>query len=87
MNKLTIAAATIVAGAMLASAPVQAEQSGGGPIHKGAQCFKHSQSMERDARFGIWTECPQTASVPANANAASQSRQIAHRQSGSSVSR
>ena len=68
MSKLTIAAA-IAVGALLVSAPVQADQSGGGPIRKGNQCFKFSQAMEKDGRFGTWTACPQAASTPANVSA------------------
>lgn len=72
MCKLTIAAAAIAFGALLASAPVQADQSGGGPIRKGNQCFKFSQSMEKDGRFGSWDACPQAASVPVNTNTSAQ---------------
>jgi hypothetical protein len=64
MHKLTFAAATIAFGAMLASVPAQADMSGGGPKQKGGQCFTHSQSMEREGRFGFWGGCAQTASTP-----------------------
>ena len=78
MYKLTIAAAAIAFGAMLASAPVQAEHAGGGPNHKGNQCFTFSQSMERDGRFGSWSNCPATASTAsaaaAHASPAGQAR-------------
>lgn len=61
MQKLTIAAALIAMGALLA--PAQAEILNGAPKQIGSQCFKFSQSQERDARFGSWGSCPQTASV------------------------
>jgi hypothetical protein len=67
MHKFTIAAATIAFGALLASAPAQADALHGAPIKVGSQCFKFSQSMERDARFGSWNACPQTASAVAPA--------------------
>ncbi len=63
MHKLTIAAATIAFGALLASAPAQADILNGAPEKNGNQCFKYSHSQARDARFGIWGACPQTASV------------------------
>jgi hypothetical protein len=85
MCKLTIAAAAIAFGALLASAPVQADQSGGGPIRKGNQCFKFSQSMEKDGRFGSWDACPQAASVPVNAN--TSAAQGPRRRSASQASR
>jgi hypothetical protein len=66
MHKLTIAAVTIAFGALLASVPAQAEQLGGGPKQIGNQCFKFSQAQERDARFGSWGACPQTASAAAS---------------------
>ncbi len=64
MQKLTFAATMIAFGALLASVPARADVSAGGPNHKGGQCFTHSQSMERDGRFGFWGTCPQTASTP-----------------------
>jgi hypothetical protein len=66
MHKLTIAAATIAFGALLASIPAQAETLGGGPKQAGNQCFKFSTGQERDARFGSWGACPQTASAAAS---------------------
>jgi uncharacterized membrane protein len=63
MHKLTIAAATIAFGALLASAPAQADALQGAPMKIGNQCFKFSQTQERDARFGSWNACPETASV------------------------
>jgi hypothetical protein len=87
MCKLTIAAAAIAFGALLASAPVQAEQTGGGPIRKGNQCFKFSQSMEKDGRFGSWDACPQAASVAVSANANTSATQGPRRRSASQSSR
>ena len=63
MHKLTIAAATIAFGALLASAPAQADILNGAPDKNGNQCFTYSHSQARDARFGTWGACPQTASV------------------------
>jgi hypothetical protein len=57
------ATATIAFSAMLALTPAQADDIHGGPIKNGSQCFKYSASFERDARFGSWGTCPQTASV------------------------
>jgi len=64
MRQFTIsAAAATVFAVLLASAPVQADASHGGPIKVGNQCFKHAASYDRDARWGNWGACPQTASV------------------------
>jgi hypothetical protein len=63
MHKLTIAAATIAFGALLASASAQAEILGGAPEKAGNQCFTYSVGNARDGRFGMWGACPQTASV------------------------
>ena len=63
MHKLTIAAATIALGALLASAPAQAEILNGAPLQVGNQCFKFSHAQARDARFGYWSACAQTAGV------------------------
>jgi hypothetical protein len=59
------ATATIAFSAILALAPAQADDIHGGPIKNGSQCFRYSASFERDARFGSWAACPQTASVAA----------------------
>src|ERR1700691_898997 len=50
---------------MLASSPAPADDIHvhGAPIQSGSQCFKYSTSFERDARFGYWSSCPQTAGV------------------------
>jgi hypothetical protein len=66
MRQFTISAATLtVFAALLATAPAQAEISGGGPTQNGSQCFKYSSGgNDKDGRFGLWTACPQTASTP-----------------------
>jgi hypothetical protein len=63
MNKLMIAAATIAFGAMLASAPANAEYNYG-PIQNGSQCWTAAQAQGRDG-FGAWGTCAQKASTPA----------------------
>jgi len=64
MRQFTISAATLtVFAALLATAPAQAEMSGGAPTQNGSQCFKYSSGNDKDGRFGLWTACPQTASV------------------------
>jgi hypothetical protein len=64
MRQFTISAAALtVFAALLASAPAQAEMSGGGPTQKAGQCFKYSSGNDKDGRFGLWTACPQTAST------------------------
>ncbi len=66
MHRLTIAAVTIAFVALLASAPAQADDVHGGPIVQNGQCFKYSRGYEKDARFGSWGACPQTASAGAS---------------------
>jgi hypothetical protein len=64
MRQFTISAvATTVFAALLASAPAQAENLLGAPMKNGNQCFKFSVGQARDARFGYWDACPQTASA------------------------
>lgn len=74
MHKLTIAAATIAFGALLASAPARADILNGAPKQAGSQCFTLSTGQGRDERFGVWGACPQTASVAV----APASRQARH---------
>jgi hypothetical protein len=62
MRKFTIAAATIAFGALLASAPAKALEDWG-PKQVGNQCVKIHPYFARDQRFGVWSACPQTASV------------------------
>jgi hypothetical protein len=66
MRSVLVGAATamIVFGAMPALAPAQADDIHGAPIKNGDQCFHSSPGLDRDARFGYWGTCPQTASVP-----------------------
>lgn len=67
MYKLTIAAAAIAFGAVLATVPAQADHSAGS-VYKDGKCFKHSNGQEREGGFGYWGECPQTASTAAAAS-------------------
>jgi len=69
-----VAAAMIIFSAVQASAPAQADDIHGAPIRNGDPCFNHARSYERDARFGYWSACPQTASVPVATT--TQSRRI-----------
>jgi hypothetical protein len=66
MYKLTVAAAAIAFGAVLATIPAQADH-GAGAVHKDGKCFMHSNGQEREGGFGYWGECPQTASTTATA--------------------
>jgi len=64
MRAFTISAAVaMVATMMLASAPAKADILNGAPERNGNQCFKYSTGNARDARFGLWGACPQTASA------------------------
>ena len=63
MNTLTIAAVAIACSAVLASAPVRAETSRGGPTHIGNKCFTHWAGEAKDGRFGAWGDCPAAAST------------------------
>jgi uncharacterized membrane protein len=66
MRQFTISAAmATVFAALLVAVPAQADAIHGGPIKNGTQCFKFAASYERDARWGNWSACPQTASVAA----------------------
>jgi hypothetical protein len=66
MRSMLVAAAIaiIVFGVMPPLAPAQADDIHGAPIKNGDQCFRYSPGLDRDARFGYWGACPQTASVP-----------------------
>ena len=66
MRSVFVAAATamIVFGAMPPLVPAQADDIHGAPIKSGDQCFHNSPGLDRDARFGYWGACPQTASAP-----------------------
>jgi hypothetical protein len=80
MRQFTIsAAAATVLAALLASAPAQADILNGAPAKNGNQCFTFSASQARDARFGVWGACPQTAS----ASVAPAPRQVRRHRSSS----
>jgi hypothetical protein len=57
---MSVTALTVFA-AMVAVA--QADDLHGGPWRQGNQCFTFSKGNDRDARFGSWGACPQTAST------------------------
>jgi hypothetical protein len=62
MRKFTMSAVALAAfGVMLTAA--QAEMNGGAPLKNGNQCFTYSRGNDKDARFGTWGACPQTAST------------------------
>jgi len=62
MRQFTMSVVALAAfGVMLTAA--QAEILNGAPAKNGNQCFTFSHSQARDARFGVWGACPQTASV------------------------
>jgi len=79
MRQFTISAAAMTVIAALV-APAWADHLGGGPIKNGSQCFTNASSFSRDARFGSWGTCPQTASV---AVAPQQTQQNRRRRAGS----
>jgi hypothetical protein len=66
MRQFTISAVAVTAfAALLASAPAQADSLNGAAAKNGNQCFTFSPtSGSRDARWGYWGACPQTASAP-----------------------
>jgi hypothetical protein len=77
MGKLTIAAVAIACGAMVASAPLSAETSRGGPTHIGNKCFTHWAGEAKDGRFGSWGDCPAVASTASAAtNRAAPAAQV-----------
>ena len=63
MRQLMLSAVALTAfGVMLTAA--QADNLNGQPPQKGDQCYKFSRtSGSRDARWGYWEACPQTASA------------------------
>jgi hypothetical protein len=63
MHKLTIAAA-IAFGALLASAPANAERNWG-PMQQNGQCWKASvgHNGSNAGTWGYWDACPKPASV------------------------
>ena len=54
VNKLTIVAATIAFGALLASGTAQPERVGGGTMLKIDQCFNYSEGNNWDGRFRLF---------------------------------
>jgi hypothetical protein len=65
MRHFLIAAIAVTAFAtLLAAAPANAEVNFG-PLQNAGQCWTSSSGYGRDARFGYWSACPQTASVAA----------------------
>jgi len=63
MRQFTISAAALTMfAALLASAPARADHGGGLEV-RGNQCFTYLPSFSRDARYGVWGACAQTASV------------------------
>ncbi len=62
MRQFTMSVVALAAfGVMLTAA--QADILNGAPAKNGNQCFTFSQAQARDARFGVWGACPQTASA------------------------
>jgi len=78
MKKLAFTAIAVTAFAALSSIPTKAENNGGGPMTQNGKCFNFSAGQARDARFGSWADCPQTASATTttttNSTAAKQRR-------------
>ena len=87
MRKLIVPVATIAIGALFASAPASADMIAGGPLKQHGQCFKYSQAMEKDARFGSWGACPQSASTATQANPQAAQGQAARRRPATQSSR
>ena len=67
MYKVTVTAAAIAFGAVLATVPAQADHSAGSCIRT-ASALSIRTSQEREGGFGYWGECPQTASTVAAAS-------------------
>ncbi len=63
MRQFTLSVVALTAfGVMLTAA--QADNLNGQPRQKGSLCFTDSKSSgSRDARWGYWEGCPQTASA------------------------
>jgi hypothetical protein len=62
MSQFLIAATALT---IFAATAAQADSINGAPLQKGNQCFIYSKGNDKDARFGSWGACPQTASAPA----------------------
>jgi hypothetical protein len=63
MRRIAISVAAFTAMGLLVGA-AQADNLLGAPAKSGNQCFKFTSADQvRDARFGAWGECPNTASV------------------------
>jgi hypothetical protein len=63
MLKFTMSAAGIVAVVACATiVPASADYVGGGPRVQNGKCWK-DLAGPRDGRYGLWTDCPKSASV------------------------
>jgi hypothetical protein len=63
MMKLTISAAALIAVAAFVTVPASADYIGGGPrVNAAGKCWK-DLGGPRDARYGVWSDCPKSASV------------------------
>jgi hypothetical protein len=61
---LTIAAASMLVGGVLAGTPANAEYMHG-PMKNGDRCYTNSKTWG-EMGFGYWTSCPKPAAAPAN---------------------
>jgi hypothetical protein len=62
MMKLIISAAAVVAMAAFVAVPASADYIGGGLRVQNGKCWK-DLAGPRDGRYGVWTDCPKSASV------------------------